>query len=215
MNYRIVSVTEFRQNCTILTCPITNEGVIVDPGGDVAAIIAQLTADQVIPTQILLTHAHIDHVGGAVELATQYDITIAGPHCADATLLEALPMQAQLFNLPTPPIPKVHHWLQHGDHINFGQQQIDVLHCPGHTAGHLAFFHRSSALAVVGDILFAGTIGRTDLPGGDHATLLHSIKCHLLPLGDDVYFIPGHGACSTFGQERLHNVFLKHLDSSV
>lgn len=208
MRYVITPVTDFQQNCTLLICERTNEAAVIDPGGEPERIIDRMIQLGVQPRRILLTHGHLDHVGAAPELSRRLKLPILGPHRDDAFLLEALPMQAQMFGFPPhqPFTPDA--WLDAGEQISIGEERIDVLHCPGHSPGHLVFFHRPSGLAQVGDVLFRGSIGRTDLPRGNHQQLLHSIRTQLLPLGDQVQFIPGHGPTSTFGAERLDNPYI-------
>lgn len=210
MHYHIIPVTPFRQNCSLLWCEASRQAALVDPGGDPSRIIEEVTRERVTVTQILLTHAHLDHVGAAAELATHFQIPILGPHTADAGLLKALPLQCQLFGIIpeiSPLVPT--RWLADGEVIDVGQQRLSVLHCPGHTPGHIILFCEAAHLAWVGDILFQGSIGRTDLPGGDQVALQHSIRQKLWPLGDEITFIPGHGPLSTFGYERRHNPFVQ------
>ncbi|KAA6186353.1 MBL fold metallo-hydrolase [Thiohalocapsa marina] len=209
MHYTLIPVTPFAQNCTLLTCPVTRETAVVDPGGEVERIVAALEQDGLRPVAILLTHGHLDHVGGAPELAARLGLPIRGPHPDDAFWLQALPQQAQMFGLPQQPGFEPDQWLHQGDALQVGEQRLEVLHCPGHTPGHLVFHHQASRLAQVGDVLFRGGIGRTDFPRGDHAALLASIHDRLLPLGDDVTFIPGHGPAGKLGEERLTNPFLR------
>jgi len=208
LRYRIVPVTAFQQNCTVLWCAETGKAVVVDPGGEVDKILQVVAETGISPEQILLTHGHLDHVGGSVELAERLGLDIVGPQQADRVWLEALPQQSQMFGAPLVASFLPTRWLSAGDSVRFGQVQLQVYHCPGHTPGHLVFFEPASRLALVGDVLFAGSIGRTDFPMGNHQQLLRSIKEQLWPLGFDVAFIPGHGAMSTFGEERRNNPFV-------
>jgi len=208
MKYTIIPVTPFQQNCSLLHCQHSNKLAIVDPGGDLPKILSAIEKSQGIPEKILLTHAHIDHVGATMELAEALKVPVIGPHIGDKFWLDILPQQAQMFGFPTVAPFEPEQWLKDGDVVSVGDAQLEVLHCPGHTPGHIVFYHRPSALAIVGDVIFAGSIGRTDFPQGDHKQLLASIHSKLLPLGDNVTFIPGHGPNSTFGQERANNPFL-------
>ncbi len=208
MQYTIIPVTPLEQNCTLLRCVETRRAALVDPGGEVERIVAVAQREKVEIERILLTHGHFDHIGGAGELAERLSIPVEGPHAGDQFLLESLPQQCEIYGFPPAEPLTPDRWLEQGDEIRFGNQRLEVLHCPGHTPGHVAFFHREEKLALVGDILFKGSIGRTDFPRGDHATLLKSIYKRLLPLGDDVHFIPGHGPMSTFGEERRTNPYL-------
>lgn len=210
MHYHIIPVTPFQQNCSLLWCEASRQAALVDPGGEASRIIEEVARQRVTMTRILLTHAHLDHVGAAAELAKHFQIPIIGPHSADASLLEALPLQCQLFGISPPIAPLVPtRWLAEGEVITVGQQRLSVRHCPGHTPGHIILFCAAAHLAWVGDVLFQGSIGRTDLPGGDGAALQRSIREKLWPLGDEITFIPGHGPLSTFGHERRHNPFVK------
>jgi len=208
MHFEIIPVTPFEQNCTLLICPQTRDLAVVDPGGEPERILQAVAALKATPRVILLTHGHLDHVGGAPEVARQLALPIIGPHRADAFWLDALPEQAQLFGFPEQAGFRPDRWLEHGDRIPLGNRSLEVLHCPGHTPGHLVFFDREGRLAQVGDVLFRGAIGRTDFPQGDHAALLHAIRATLFPLGDDVRFIPGHGPTGTLGEERCTNPFV-------
>jgi glyoxylase-like metal-dependent hydrolase (beta-lactamase superfamily II) len=208
MNHLTIPVTAFQQNCTLLWCEETRQAAIVDPGGDIGRIQQAITQHQLEPVLILLTHGHIDHAGGTAPLAKQLDVPIEGPHKEDLFLLENLSEQARMFGLPEAEAFRPDRWLEQDDRVHFGAVELEVLHCPGHTPGHIVFFHRRSQLALVGDVLFKGSIGRTDFPRGNHATLIHSIQERLWPLGNAVRFIPGHGPESSFGEERLSNPFV-------
>ncbi len=203
-----IPVTEFQQNCTLLWCEETMEGAVVDPGGYIDLIIEAVETKGIKLQKVLLTHGHLDHVGAAADLAKQFNIPIEGPHRDELSLIAALPQQCVMFGFPPVKTFTPDRWLVQGDTVSFGQQILEVLHCPGHTLGHVVFFHRDDKLALVGDVLFRGSIGRTDLPGGNHAQLLDSIRNRLWPLGDKVAFIPGHGPRSTFGEERKTNPFV-------
>lgn len=209
MRYAIVPVTPFQQNCSLLWCPETMRGAVVDPGGDIPLIERAIAANGVTVEKILVTHAHIDHVGAVAPLAEKLGLPIEGPQREDQFLIDGLPMQSQMFGFPPVRTFVPGRWLEEGDMVTVGNQTLEVLHCPGHTPGHVVFVHRESTLAVVGDVLFAGSVGRTDFPRGSHADLIRSITTKLLPLGDEVEFIPGHGPMSTIGDERLHNPFLR------
>ncbi|MBI1208868.1 MAG: MBL fold metallo-hydrolase [Azospirillum sp.] len=208
MKYAIVPVTPFQQNCTVIWCPETMQGAVVDPGGDLELVVAAAEARQVHLEKILLTHGHIDHAGGSASLAKRLSLPIEGPHRGDQYWIDGLPEQGRMFGLGAAAAFVPDRWLAAGDTVTVGSLTLDVLHCPGHTPGHIVFHHPPSRLALVGDVLFQGSIGRTDFPGGDHDTLLRSIRQTLLPLGDDIAFIPGHGPMSTFGRERRSNPFL-------
>jgi len=208
MRYTVVPVTPFQQNCTLLWCAQTGRGVVVDPGGEVERIDAAIKTCKITVERILLTHGHIDHAGGAGELATRLGVPIEGPHQADEYWLQQMAEQGRYFGVRPPRPFTPNRWLNAGDVIGFGTVNLDVLHCPGHTPGHVVFCNRTAKLAQVGDVLFAGSIGRTDFPGGDYETLIRSITETLLPLGDDITFISGHGPLSTFGEERRNNPFL-------
>jgi glyoxylase-like metal-dependent hydrolase (beta-lactamase superfamily II) len=208
----IIPVTPFQQNCTILFDDDTKQGVVVDPGGDVDSILAAIRENGITLNEIWLTHGHIDHAGGADELREALAIPVIGPHEADRFLLDQLEVQAKRFGVSTAVRNVVpDRFLEDGDTVGFGDHVFDVFHCPGHSPGHVIYFNRAQAFAHLGDVLFAGSIGRTDLPGGDHATLLASIRDKVLPLGDDVGFICGHGPGSKIGDERRSNPFLTGL----
>ncbi|MDP2154452.1 MAG: MBL fold metallo-hydrolase [Sulfuricella sp.] len=207
MKYLIIPVTPFEQNCSLIWCEQTLEAALVDPGGDAGVLLASVREHGLHLTKLLLTHGHLDHVGAAAELAARLAIPIEGPQREDAFWLESLPQQSERFGFPHTPAFTPDRWLEQGDTVSVGKQILEVLHCPGHTPGHVAFFHRASQTAFVGDVLFKGSIGRTDFTRGDYPTLIRSIRERLFPLGDNVTFIPGHGSVSTFGYERLTNPY--------
>ena len=208
IKYQIVPVTAFEQNCTVLWCDKTKKSAVVDPGGDLDRIVSVLEREGLTLEKILLTHAHIDHAGGTAELVKQFGVPVEGPHKEDKFWIDSLPQQSQMFGFPKVETFTPDRWLEGGDKVTVGGSSFDVVHCPGHTPGHVVFFDSESQLALVGDVLFNGGIGRTDFPKGDHATLIKSIKERLWPLGNTVSFIPGHGPMSTFGQERRTNPFV-------
>jgi hydroxyacylglutathione hydrolase len=208
MKFKIIPVTPFSQNCSVLWCEETLQAVVVDPGGDIHLIQQFLNKQGLTPSQILLTHGHIDHVGGTTTLAEALNVPIIGPHIADKFWLDGLSAQSRTFGFPHISAFVPQRWLNDGDEIKFGNVVLKVLHCPGHTPGHVVFYHQESALAIVGDVLFQGSIGRTDFPQGDYQTLIRSIKEKLWKLGNNVRFIAGHGEMSTFGEERENNPFV-------
>lgn len=205
---QIVPVTSFAQNCSIVQCSATNKAAIVDPGGDLEKITATLKQLGATPEKILLTHGHIDHAGAAKALARELNIPIIGPHKADAFWLQGLAQQAQMFGFKQVESFLPDQWLEDGDQVSVGNTELEVIHAPGHTPGHVVFYHAGEQLAWVGDVLFQGSIGRTDFPQGNHEQLIASITEKLLPLGDDITFIPGHGPTSTFGHEKRTNPFV-------
>lgn len=208
MKVILIPVTSFAQNCSLLCCEQSGKAAVVDPGGDIERILEQAKQAEVTIEKILVTHAHIDHAGGVAELARRLKLPIEGPHKEDQFWIDAMPEQSKMFGLPKVEKFQPDRWLQQGDLVHFGQIELQVRHCPGHTPGHVIFFHQGTRLAIVGDVLFNGSIGRTDFPRGDHATLIRSIHQQLWPLGDDVQFIPGHGPTSTIGEERRNNPFV-------
>jgi hydroxyacylglutathione hydrolase len=203
----IIPVTPFQQNCTLLWCEATKRAAVVDPGGDLDRIQAAIAKTGVTVEKILLTHGHIDHAGGAADLADALGVPIEGPHRADLFLLERLDESGAGYGIPGRPFTPGR-WLEEGDAVEVGPLRFSVLHCPGHSPGSVVFVSADERFALVGDVLFRGSVGRTDLPGGDTDTLLRSIRDKLLPLGDDVAFICGHGPTSTIGRERASNPFL-------
>ncbi len=208
MKVAIIPVTPFQQNCTLLMCEQSNQAAVVDPGGDLELILEAVKEHGVELEKILLTHGHIDHCGGTAQLAQELGIPVEGPHVDDRFLIDELAQQGLRFGFAQVQSFTPSRWLAGGDSVRFGQVELQVRHCPGHTPGHVIFFSPDCHLALVGDVLFAGSIGRTDLPRGDHATLIRSIRGQLWPLGDDTTFIPGHGPTSTFGEERASNPFV-------
>jgi hydroxyacylglutathione hydrolase len=206
--YQIIPVTPFQQNCTVFWCDNTKEAAIVDPGGDVELIIETIKQKALTLTKVLLTHAHIDHAGATQAISRHFNIAIEGPSKEDQFWIDLIPEQKERFGFTEAEYFKPDRWLSQGDKVTFGEIEMEVYFCPGHTPGHVVFFHPESKLAQVGDVLFKGSIGRTDFPRGDHATLISSIRNNLFPLGDDVSFIPGHGPMSTFGAERKSNPFV-------
>jgi len=208
MKVAIIPVTPLQQNCSLLVCKQTKKAAVVDPGGDLDRILDAVKARGVELETILLTHGHLDHCGGTAELSKELGLPVEGPHIEDRFLIDNLPQQGLRFGFPQLEGFTPARWLLGGDTVRFGQVELQVRHCPGHTPGHVIFFSPKYRLALVGDVLFAGSIGRTDLPRGDYATLIRSIREQLWPLGEDVTFIPGHGPTSTFGEERASNPFV-------
>lgn len=204
----IVPVTAFQQNCTILMCRETHEAAIVDPGGDLERIEQALEKMQAKPVMILLTHAHVDHAGGTADLADKLEIPVTGPHKDDDFWIELLPKQAAAYGFTPARTFTPDRWLEDGDTVQIGKVTLRVIHAPGHTPGHVVFYQPEQKFALVGDVIFNGSIGRTDFPRGNHEQLINSIRGKLFPLGDDVEFICGHGPNSTFGRERQTNPFV-------
>lgn len=208
LKYEIVPVTAFQQNCSIVWCNKTNQAALIDPGGDMDKLIKRVESHQLTICKILLTHGHLDHVGATSALAAHYDVPVIGPEKQDIFWLDSLAKQSEMFGFPhTEPFSPTQ-WLEDGDQIELGESVLEVIHTPGHTPGHVVFFNAEIKTAWVGDVLFNGSIGRTDFPKGDHATLISSIRNKLFVLGDDVTFIPGHGPNSTFGYERSNNPYV-------
>lgn len=206
----IIPVTSFQQNCSILWCDATRQAVVIDPGGDLETIRRKIAQLGVTVEKIWLTHGHIDHAGGAAELKQSIGgVPIEGPHRADLFLLEHLVQTGRTYGLNDARNVAPDRWLADANQVRVGDLTFDVLHCPGHSPGSVAFFNAGQRLAIVGDVLFRGSVGRSDLPGGDHQTLIRSITDKLLTLGDDVTVIPGHGPTTTIGRERLANPFLQ------
>jgi glyoxylase-like metal-dependent hydrolase (beta-lactamase superfamily II) len=207
----LAPVTPFRQNCAVLWCTKTLRGAVSDPGGDLDMVQKIISEQGVTVEKILLTHGHLDHAGGAAELASRLSVPIVGPHEDDAFLLEALEDQGTRYGFSGARACRPDRWLKDGDVVTFGEVEMGVRHCPGHTPGHVVFYHRGAQVALVGDVLFAGSVGRTDLPRGNHAQLVQSITERLWPLGDEMRFVPGHGQMSSFGWERKTNPYVSDL----
>jgi len=209
MKATVIPVTAFAQNCSLIWCEETMEGCVVDAGGDHDMILNAVKREGVKIVKLLCTHGHLDHVGAVALLAEQLEVPIEGPHRDDRFWLDQLEEQTKRFNFPPTQTFTPTRWLEDGDEITFGQETLKVLHCPGHTPGHVVFHSEKNQLAIVGDVLFQGSIGRTDFPRGNHDDLIQAIKTKLFPLGDEVVFIPGHGSFSTIGEERRSNPFLQ------
>ena len=207
LDFKIIPVTPFAQNCSVIWCTETKLAAVVDPGGELEKIKAIIDEHELTFEKILITHAHLDHAGGTAELARMNGVPIIGPHKDDQFWIDLLPEQCRQFGFEgdtfTPD-----QWLNHGDTVSLGNLLFDVVHCPGHTPGHVVFVEREHSFAAVGDVIFQGSIGRTDFPKSVPQDLLDSIRERLFPLGDDIRFIPGHGPMSTFGQERKTNPFV-------
>jgi glyoxylase-like metal-dependent hydrolase (beta-lactamase superfamily II) len=208
MQIAVVPVTPFQQNCSVIWCERTRRAAVVDPGGDLEQVEQVLQQEGLTLEKIVLTHAHIDHAGATAELARRTGVPIEGPHEGDLFWIEQMPAQARMFGFAHGESFTPTRWLHDGDTVTVGDETLEVIHCPGHTPGHVVLFHRTGRFAIVGDVLFAGSIGRTDFPQGNHEQLLRSIRERLFPLGDDITFLPGHGPTSTFGDERAHNPFV-------
>ena len=209
MQYLTIPVTPFQQNCSIVWCEDSKECALIDPGGDTERLIAAVEREGLKPVAVWLTHGHLDHVGGTQPIAEHYHIPVIGPHEGDAYWLDALPVQSKQFGFPHHDAFRPTRWLKHGDTLNVGKETLDVIYTPGHTPGHVVLFSKSGKVAFVGDVLFAGSIGRTDFPGGNHQQLIDSIKNNLWVLGDEVEVVPGHGPNTTIGRERRTNPYVR------
>ena len=208
LKVRVVPVTPYQQNCSIIQCEQTGLAAIVDPGGDIELIEAAVSEMGATVEKILLTHGHLDHCAVADVLLNKLSVPMEGPEEGDRFWIDKLPEWCQMAGFPhaEPFVPD--RWLNDGETVTVGAQTLEVIHCPGHTPGHVVFLHRDLQLAWVGDVIFAGSIGRTDFPRGNHEQLIHSIREKLFPMGDDIRFVPGHGPDSTFGRERASNPFV-------
>lgn len=208
LRYQILPVTAFEQNCSLVWCDQTLEAVLIDPGGDVPVLLDAVRARGLRLVALWLTHAHIDHAGATGQLAREQGVPIVGPHPGDQFWIDGLPQQSVMFGFPRAELFTPTRWLYDGDTVQVGRETLSVRHCPGHTPGHVVFHSANVKRAFVGDVLFAGSIGRTDFPQGNHAQLLASITERLWPMGDDTVFVPGHGPESSFGAERRSNPFV-------
>lgn len=206
--YKIVPVTTFEQNCSVIWCEKTKKAAVVDPGGDLPKILAAIDELGLTLEKVLLTHCHIDHAGATADLAETKGVPIVGPQKEEQFWIDLLPQQSMMFGFPATKSFSPNQWLEQGDTVQVGEQYLEVRHCPGHTPGHVVFIHHPSKLAIVGDVLFNGSIGRTDFPKGDMDTLVNSIHQQLWSLEDDYEFIAGHGPNSTIGFERKNNPFV-------
>lgn len=204
----IAPVTPLQQNCTIVWCAKTLKAAIIDPGGEVPRLIEALAANNLTLEKIWITHGHLDHAGGTAALKQIFDCPIEGPHPDDAFWIDEIESSGAKWGMPDAHSFTPDRWLADGDRVTLGETEFEVYHCPGHTPGHVIFFHREARFAQVGDVLFQGSIGRTDFPRGNHQQLIDSITGKLWPLGDDVRFVPGHGPMSSFGQERRTNPYV-------
>ena len=204
----IVPVTPYQQNCSIVKCESTGKAAIVDPGGDIERILATVEKMGATVEKIILTHGHMDHCAASEVLRQQLEVPIEGPQREDAFWIDKLPEWCEMSGFPHADAFVPDRWLEEGDTVTVGEQTLQVYHCPGHTPGHIVFLYSPQKVAWVGDVLFQGSIGRTDFPRGNHEELIASIRNKLFPLGDDITFIPGHGPTSTFGQERQTNPFV-------
>lgn len=213
LNAAIVPVTPFQQNCTLIWDPSTRKGAVVDPGGDLDLIERAIAEVGMKPEKILLTHGHIDHAGGAAELRERLGVPIEGPHADERPLLDALAEQGRAYGMEARPVTP-DRWLAEGDTVTVAGHTFEVFHCPGHSPGSVVLVNRAQRFALVGDVLFQGSVGRTDVPYGNHASLINAIRTKLLPLGDDFAFICGHGPASTIGRERRSNPFIAAEDDA-
>lgn len=211
LKYRTIPVTPFAQNCSLVWCSETNKAAVIDPGGDLNKLRKAIDEEGILLEQIWLTHAHIDHAGGTADLAEQFNLPIVGPHKGDQFWIDMLTEQSRMFNFPPAKAFTPNRWLDDNDTVEIGNCTLSVRHCPGHTPGHVVFHSAQAKRAFVGDVLFAGGIGRSDFPGGDFDTLIDSIRNRLWPMGNDTVFIPGHGPESNFGEERRRNPYVRDL----
>jgi len=208
LQYHIIPVTPFAQNATLLWCTVTGQAAIVDAGGDIGQLAAAVRERGLTLEKLLLTHGHIDHAGGAAELAGEFGVKIEGPEHSESYWLDILPHQGRMFGFPPSDKLTPDRWLAEGDTVTVGEQVLEVRHCPGHTPGHVVFYSREAGMVIVGDVLFQGSIGRTDFPMGNHQQLLDAIRSKLFVLPDETVVLPGHGPATTIGEEKRHNPFV-------
>jgi len=204
----VTPVTPLQQNCTTVWCTATNKAAVIDPGGSVDAVLAEVTRRGLTLDQIWITHGHLDHAGGAAEMQEKTGVQITGPQKADQFWIDRIVETGRMYGLPEARPFTPDRWLEDGDTVQVGHETLTVRHCPGHTPGHVVFHSASAQRVFVGDVLFAGSIGRTDFPGGNHQQLLDAIRTRLWPMGDDTVFIPGHGPEGTLGRERRTNPYV-------
>ena len=211
LRYQIIPVTPFQQNCTVFWNEETKKGAVVDPGGDLSLLDKFIDEQGVEIEKILVTHGHLDHAGAVADMAKARQVPIIGPHIEDKFWIDGMPQAAAQYGFPEAHAFEPDQWLEHGDTVEAAGATFDVVHAPGHTPGHVVFVQKDDKIAMVGDVLFQGSIGRTDFPKGDYQQLIDSITQRLWPLGPDITFIPGHGPTSTFGQEKQTNPFVSDM----
>jgi hydroxyacylglutathione hydrolase len=209
LQFKIIPVTKFQQSCTLFWCDKTKQAAVIDPGDDIDLILTAISEQCLTLQKVLLIHAHIDHAGATKLSAEHFNVPIEGPHKEDQFWIDLIPKQQEMFGFSKADTFKPDRWLDQGDKVTFGNIELEVYFCHGHTPGHIVFFHRESQLAQVGDVIFNGSIGRTDFPRGDQATLIKSIRENLFPRGNDVRFFLGHGPMSTFSDERRSNPYVR------
>ncbi len=208
MQYEIIPVSPLQQNCSLVWNQSNKIGALIDPGGDADRLMDKISKHDINIEKILVTHPHVDHVGSVFELSQTLNVPIIGPHLDDKFWIDNLTMQSTLFSVPCSGVFTPQRWLKQGDQVEVGDLLFNVHHCPGHTPGHVVFVEETHKIAFVGDVLFKGSIGRTDFPKGDHETLLNSIKTRLWLLDDEIEFVPGHGPMSSIGEEKRNNPFV-------
>lgn len=211
LRYQIIPVTPFQQNCTVFWNEETKKGAVVDPGGDLSLLDKFIDEQGIEIEKILVTHGHLDHAGAVADMAKARQVPIIGPHIEDKFWIDGMPQAAAQYGFPEAHAFEPDQWLEHGDTVEAAGATFDVVHAPGHTPGHVVFVQKDDKIAMVGDVLFQGSIGRTDFPKGDYQQLIDSITQRLWPLGPDITFIPGHGPTSTFGQEKQTNPFVSDM----
>ena len=207
LKHYVIPVTPFAQNCSVLWCSASRQAAVVDAGGDIGRIRAWIDSQGLTVEKLLLTHGHIDHAGGAAKLAEELGVEIEGPQRAESFWLDQLPTQGGMFGFPRSEPLTPDRWLEEGDTVTVGEETLQVIHCPGHTPGHVVFYSPAASLLVAGDVLFQGSIGRTDFPMGNHQQLIDAIQQKLFILPDDTTVIPGHGPFTTIGVEKRSNPY--------